>query len=84
VACSSSLDSQIRIWNIGEGSLKKVIDAGSVEAWSASFSPDNRFIATGTHAGNINMFDVQSGEKDRVLQTGGKFIMSVAFVISCL
>ena len=80
MACSSSLDSQIRLWDVASGGLTKIVEAGPVEAWSATFSPDSKFIATGTHSGNINMFSVESGEKDRVLETRGKFVMSVAFV----
>jgi WD40 repeat protein len=34
VACSSSLDSQIRIWDLNQQSLIRSIDAGPVEAWS--------------------------------------------------
>lgn len=56
------------------------MEAGPVDAWSATFSKDNKFIATGSHSGNINMFNVETGEKDRVLETRGKFVMSVAFV----
>jgi WD repeat-containing protein 61 len=65
---------------VGSGALRKLVEAGPVEAWAATFSPDSKFIATGTHAGNINMFNASSGDKDRVLETRGKFVMSVAFV----
>ena len=57
---------------------------GQVEAlgysYIVAFSPDGRYIATGTHAGNINTWLVETGEKDRTLETKGNFVMSVAFV----
>ena len=58
----------------------KTIDAGPMEAWSVAFSPDGRQIATGTHAGKVNFWTVESGEKNRVLDTKGKFVMSCSFV----
>jgi WD repeat-containing protein 61 len=54
----------------------------AVECWTAAFSPDGRYIATGAHAGNVNTWVTETGEKDRVLETKGKFIMSVAYVLS--
>jgi WD40 repeat protein len=52
-----------------------------MEAWSVAFSPDGRQLATGTHAGKVNCWTVETGEKDRVLDTKGKFVMSCCFVI---
>ena len=45
-----------------------------------SFSPDGKFLATGTHSGKINIIGVESGKKESVLDTRGKFIMSIAYV----
>jgi WD repeat-containing protein 61 len=33
LACSTSLDGQLRIWDIGSHSLIRSVDAGPVEAW---------------------------------------------------
>lgn len=51
-----------------------------VDTWTVGFSPDSKFIATGTHSGKINLIGVESGKKESVLDTRGKFIMSVAYV----
>ena len=51
-----------------------------VDTWTVSFSPDSKFIATGTHSGKINIIGVESGKKESVLDTRGKFIMSIAYV----
>lgn len=79
-ACSSSLDSQIITWDIQSHQMLKSIDCGPVESWTVAYSPDGRFISTGTHSGNINTYLSETGEKDRTLETKGKFVMSVAYV----
>ena len=38
VACSSSLDSQIRFWDLSTNSLLRSIDTGPVESWSGIVS----------------------------------------------
>ena len=48
--------------------------------WTLSFSPDGKTIATGSHNGHINLFNVDTGEKQSSLDTRGKFTMSIAHV----
>ncbi|KAJ1544402.1 WD repeat-containing protein 61, partial [Cladochytrium tenue] len=82
-AVSNSLDSQIRIWDLAGGyNVVRVIDAGPVEAWSTTFSPDGRQIAAGTHAGKVNIWSVETGEQEKPLDTRGKFVLSIAYVRS--
>lgn len=78
ILASTSLDSQIRIWDVKGKQQTRVIDAGPVEAWSCTFTHDSKYIATGTHAGNINFFNVETGEREQTFETKGKFVMSVA------
>lgn len=52
----------------------------SVDAWTISFSPDSRFLASGSHTGTINLFGVESGKKESQLDTRGKFTLSIAHV----
>lgn len=52
----------------------------SVDAWSVAFSPDSKYIATGSHLGKVNIFGVESGKKEYSLDTRGKFILSIAYV----
>lgn len=76
---SSSLDSQIKIWDIN-GSLIRNIDAGAVECWTAVLSPDAHFVAAGSQSGNVNIWSVDTGEKEATLKTkSGAFVMSVAY-----
>jgi WD repeat-containing protein 61 len=62
------------------GRLIKSITAAPVESWKAKFSPDGDLVATGSHNGDINFFNVESGEKVNSLPTKNKFLMSIAFV----
>jgi hypothetical protein len=38
-------------------------------------------IASGTHKGNINLWNIENGERFHVYETKGRFAMSIAFVI---
>jgi WD repeat-containing protein 61 len=87
------LDSNIKIWDIEVGGLLRGIDTGSsmyllfllshilkVETWGISFSPDGKFLASTGQTGNINIWSVETGQKQQVFSPNGKFTMSVAYV----
>jgi WD40 repeat protein len=52
---------------------------GSVEAWTVAISPDSSTIATGSHAGVVNLFSIQTGERIAQCVAKTKFIMSVCY-----
>ncbi|XP_074661678.1 WD repeat-containing protein SL1-17-like [Tubulanus polymorphus] len=79
MVASSSLDSHIRLWDLETGKQLKSFDAGPVDAWSICFSPDSRFLATGSHTGKINLFGIESGKKETSLDCKMKFTLSVAY-----
>ncbi|KAF9997602.1 WD repeat-containing protein 61 [Entomortierella chlamydospora] len=79
LAVSTSLDSQIRIWDLDQLKQHKIIDAGAVQAWTAKFSPDSKHIATGSSSGNVNQYSVETGEKVQTFEGRGKFSMCVAY-----
>ena len=81
-AATSSLDCHIRFWDLESGSAApgvSNIDAGPIDSWTIAFSPDSSLIATGNHAGKINLFSTETGKSHERLETMGKFAMSVAF-----
>lgn len=55
-----------------------------VDSWTVAFSPDSKYIATGSHLGKVNIFGVESGKKEHSLDTRGKFILSIAYVRSIM
>jgi WD repeat-containing protein 61 len=81
VCVSSSMDSNIRVWDLEKGKLIKSIDATPIEAWTVSLSPDNKTIATGSQNGNINIFNIESGKKEQSFDAQKKsFCMAVCYV----
>ena len=43
----------------------------TVDAWTISFSPDGRFLGSGSHTGKVNLYGVDSGKKEQSLDTRG-------------
>ena len=60
---SSSLDSVIIVWDTMSGSKISTMETGPVDAWSVIFTNDDQFIVSGSHTGNVNMFNVETGKK---------------------
>lgn len=78
---SSSLDSSLRLWDLESGDKISSIEVGPVDIWTVVFSPDDKFIVSGSHAGKIHMYGTESGKQEQSLDTrGGKFTLSVAYV----
>ncbi|RUS32240.1 hypothetical protein BC938DRAFT_475981 [Jimgerdemannia flammicorona] len=81
VAASTSVDSQLRLWDIeNQGVCLKTINAGPAEAWAVKFSPDGQYLAAGSHKGDLNIWGVESGAKELTLQTRKKFLLCTAYV----
>lgn len=74
------MDSHIHLWDLENGEQLQTINCTPVDSWTVSFSPDSNQIATGSHFGKVNLYDVKNGKLLNSLDTGGKFILSVAFV----
>lgn len=56
---------------------------GPVDIWTVVFSPDDKFIVSGSHAGKIHLYGTESGKQEQTLDTrGGKFTLSIACVSS--
>jgi WD repeat-containing protein 61 len=79
-AVSSSMDSCIRVWDIEKGLMVNNIEAPPIEAWTVSLSPDGKHVATGSQTGNVNIFNIETGQKELSLDSQKKsFCMSVAY-----
>lgn len=80
-ACaSSSLDSSLRLWDLATGEKVGSIDVGPVDIWTVAFSPDDKFIISGSHSGKIALYGVESAKQEQTLDTRGKFTLSIAYV----
>ena len=51
----------------------------SGKCWTVDFSTDGRFVATGSHTGELNIFSVDSDAQEHI-GTMGKLTLSIAYV----
>lgn len=79
VCASSSLDSVLIFWDLKAGTKIKSVMVGPIELWTITFSPDDNYIISGSHAGKINLFNVESTKLEQTLDTRGKFTLSIAY-----
>jgi len=78
---SSSLDSSLKLWDLQSGDKLSSIEVGPVDIWTVVFSPDDKFIVSGSHSGKIHLYGTESSKQEQTLDTrGGKFTSSVAYV----
>lgn len=80
LAIANSIDCTIRFWDLDAKASAGVIEAGPVECWTLTLSPDGRFLASGTQRGSINVWSVQTKEKvTQIEETTQNFVMDVAY-----
>lgn len=70
----------MRVWDLETGEKKSTIDVGPVDLWTVAFSPDDKYIISGSHSGKITFYSVETAKAERSLDTRGKFILSIAYV----
>lgn len=71
----------MRIWDLQKGEKIATVDCGPVDLWTVAFSPDDKFIISGTHAGKITRYSVETAKPEQSLDTtSGKFTLSIAYV----
>jgi WD repeat-containing protein 61 len=76
---SSGMDSRLRLLDLESGKLRSTIDAGPVECWTVSVSPDGQSVASGTHTGAVNVWSLATGALERTLEAPeASFVLSVA------
>lgn len=51
ICASSSLDSSVKLWSLETGELLKSLEVGPVEVWTLAFSPDDKYIISGSNSG---------------------------------
>lgn len=74
------MDSSLRIWDVENGEKITNIDVGPVDLWTVAFSPDDKYIISGSHSGKITLYGVESAKAEQTLDTRGKFSLSIAYV----
>ncbi|CDI97442.1 WD repeat containing protein 61 [Echinococcus multilocularis] len=79
LAASGSLDNQIIFWDLEQCRQVSVFEGEPAETWSVAFSPDSRFIATGSHSGAVHMVGVESHKLESSISLDGKFVYCLAY-----
>lgn len=78
---SSSLDSGLCFWRAETGELLNQVALGPVDLWTVAFSPDDKFVISGSHEGKISLYSVETAKAEQVLDPqNGKFTLSIAYV----
>jgi len=72
----ASMDSTIRILDVATGALVDTIKAGPLDCWTVCSQAND--VASGTHAGHVNIWDAASRRLTRTLEGTGSFALSVA------
>lgn len=68
------------LWDIATGDKLKEMDTAASDVWTLDFSPDGKHIISGSMAGKVLIFNVETGKQEQVFDTRGKFTLSVAYV----
>lgn len=77
---SSSLDSNLCLWDSQTGEQLNKITMGPVDLWTIAFSPCNKYVISGSSEGKISMYGLESGKAEQVLDPqNGKFTLSIAY-----
>ncbi|KAM7535196.1 hypothetical protein Aperf_G00000102205 [Anoplocephala perfoliata] len=79
IAASASLDNQIIFWDLESRCQLNVFEGEPAETWSVAFSPDSRFVATGSNAGSVHMIGVESHKLESSITLDGKFVYCLAY-----
>ncbi len=80
ITVSSYQNGEIRFFQTNTLDEIGCISAGLLESWTVCLSPNDDVLASGTHAGGVNIWSMQeSHEKVATLQTNNKFILASVF-----
>lgn len=78
VFASSSLDCNISLWDFETCEQIRKIESGPLESWTVQFTRDSQHLLTGNADGKIEMFNVETGKKEKSLETKQKMALSIA------
>ncbi|KAL5967360.1 WD repeat-containing protein SL1-17 [Taenia solium] len=69
----------IIFWDLEQRRQVSVFEGEPAETWSVAFSPDSRFIATGSQSGAVHMIGVESHKLESSIGLDGKFVYCLAY-----
>ena len=75
---TASFDATVRLWEVQNGSCLRVLSRHTDPVYSVSFSPNGKYLASGSLAGKLYVWDVAKGDLKRSY-TGKGDIFEVAW-----
>jgi WD40 repeat protein len=75
---SASEDKTIRLWDIDEGTSKKIGEHQNM-VYSIAFSPDGKILASGSGDWSIRLWEVETGRLLKILEGHQGWVWSVSF-----
>ena len=60
---TASFDGTVRLWNIDDGSCMRILSRHRDSVYSVAFSPSGDFLASGSLAGQLYIWNVQEGKQ---------------------
>jgi WD40 repeat protein len=69
---------EIALWEVESGQLIHTLAGHTAIIWDVAFSPDGRFLASGSKDQSVRVWQVEDGEQIQVFNTPGE-VTSVAF-----
>lgn len=76
---SAGADNKVRLWNIGNGSLRHTLGAGTRTNTSVVFSQTGSLVAAGSIDSRIRVWNTSSGRKQATLRGHSHDVNTVAF-----
>jgi WD40 repeat protein/DNA-binding SARP family transcriptional activator len=67
---TSHTDHQLRLWDVAQGKLVRLMAEVAKDTWSLAFAPDGELLATGDADGAVRLWHVQSGALCLTLHDG--------------
>jgi hypothetical protein len=72
-------DTDSRLWDVAKNQVARVLPLSFKTLKSAAFSPDSRLLACGDAYGRVELWDVQSADKQRVFTGLAGYVQVLAF-----
>lgn len=70
---------EVRLFNVTNGELIRVIQGHRDAIYAAEFSPDGKLLATGSYDQKVKLWDVATGQEQRTLNGHNDAVYDVAF-----
>ena len=73
------MDSTVRLWNTDTGETVRTLNGHTNSVWSVSFSPDGKFICSGSRDASVRLWNTHTGENMYTQRNHKNPVLMVAF-----